>query len=118
MNLAEELRTLETPESTPDFTRGVMARIERIEMPSERPVHAAHRVTPVLLTLASVAAGITLILFSGAIASTAGPLGRWMAAAMPAIPGAQLGPIAFLAGLVLYFGGLWKSTGPVTKVCD
>jgi hypothetical protein len=113
MTLMDELRTLQAPETAPDFSRAIMARIERIEEPAPvaegQDAITVGRFAPMLATLGSIAAGIALIMFSGVIATTFGPMGRAMATAMPPIPNAVLGPIGLVAGVLLYLSGLWLS---------
>jgi hypothetical protein len=114
MTLANELRALDPPGAAPDLTRGIMARIERLETtdPAMRMTDAAPPAWHAWMTtlaLAAVALGVVLVV--AGIGPWAGVInsGRALAVAIPAGPMFSLGPIALVSGLLLYVSGLWLS---------
>ena len=114
MILTNELRALDPPGAAPDLTRGIMARIERLETtdPAMRMTDAAPpawHASMTRLALAAVALGVVLVVagigpWVGVINS-----GRALAVAIPAGPMFRFAPIALGLGLLLYLSGLWFS---------
>ena len=113
MNLAAELRTLQTPVAAPDFTGAIMTRVEQVDatqvVAPERQVDSIGQRLSFTAVLAGVSVGIALMLFSGALATAFGPLERKLAAAAPMLPGAALGPLALVVGGLIYLSSLWLS---------